>query len=112
RGSTGLTGRLQAAAALASQPLRARDDEQVHSSISRAEIEELLRGFDIQRPEERVAALVCTWYLHILPDEKIAARLKGIPKLRQLSFYQTLRELEERLGQRAGRRRMKSTRRT
>ncbi|HMB82843.1 MAG TPA: hypothetical protein VKI40_02215, partial [Terriglobales bacterium] len=73
------------------------------ASIPRAEFSEIVLHYDdVKADEEKVAILVCAWYLRSLSDKELVGRIKPLISERYLGdaiMVMPLREILEHLGE-------------
>jgi hypothetical protein len=87
--------------ALSTLPLAFREDNGRCSSVDLGDITGLLEGYDeLEREEERLSALIVSWYLQAMDDAEITRRAQALLSDRLHPASQpTLRDLLERLGE-------------
>jgi len=95
---------LYAARALASQPVASREDGRRCASVPVAELEEVFYMLETDgpvNPNEKVAILTVSWYLHALDDAQVAQRARALLKDFATTdpVTQTLYELLKHLGE-------------
>jgi hypothetical protein len=96
-------GRRFAAWALGAQPIEPREGASRLASIPRADVSEMVRNYDdLKEVEERLAILVCAWYLRALSDKELVERIKPLVSQGAHTgdpLKLTLRELLQHLGE-------------